>query len=177
MKKSILQITGIAGMFAIVAVLGVFASNMESTQVMGNASLADLDLQDQMDKVDYAIIGVVKEAGKPYPVENEHDIERYFGDIIITVEEDLYGTVSEREITVRTHANARQAPTFEEGERVLLFLIAGEPKSVEGEGVFVVSGMFQGKYSITDDIVQDPKNPELTYSLTDLRTQVISNRG
>ena len=177
MKKSILQITGIAGILTIAVVFGVFASSMESTQVMSNASLADLDLQDQMNKVDHAIIGVVKEAGKPYPVENEHNIERYFGDIIITVEEDLYGTITEKEITVRTHTNARQAPTFEQGERVLLFLIPGHPDSVEGEGVYVVSGMFQGKYSITDNIVQDPKNPELTYNLTDLKSQVISNRG
>jgi len=177
MKKS-LQITGIAGIIAIAAVFGIFASNMDTAPEMGRASLANLDLEDQMNKVDYAIIGVVKEVIQPYPDRNGNpDIPRYFGDVIITVEEVLKGEIIEKEITIRTQANIREEVTFTDGERALLFLVAGEPGSVEGEGVYVVSGMYQGKYTITDGIAQDPKYEDKTYIESDLRTQIISNRG
>ncbi len=176
MKKSILQITGIAGIFAVAAVFGIFASTIDNPQPLSNSALSNLDLEDQINKVDHAIIGVVKEVVQPYPVKSEY-APRYFGDVIVTVEEDLYGTISEKEITVRTHANSRQTPTFEQGERVLLFLIPGHPDSVEGEGVYVVSGMYQGKFTIIDDIAQDPKYEDKSYNVDDLKTQVISSRG
>lgn len=178
MKKSILQITGIASIFVVATIFGVVASNIDNSMPIGSAALANLDLEDQIDKVDHAIIGIVKEAGKPYPDKNAHpDIPRYFGDVIVTVEEDLYGTISEKEITIRTHANMKQAPTFEQGERVLLFLIPGHPDSVEGEGVYVVSGMYQGKYAIKDGIAQDPKHEELIYNVNNLKSQIIQSRG
>ncbi|KER05404.1 hypothetical protein AAA799E16_01954, partial [Marine Group I thaumarchaeote SCGC AAA799-E16] len=102
---------------------------------------------------------------------------RYFGDVIITVEEVLLGTIGEKEITIRTHANIAQEATFNVGERALLFLVKSTAENVEGEGVYVVSGMFQGKFDITDGIVKDPKYSELTYNETDLRQQIKSERG
>lgn len=176
--KKILQISSIASIVAVATVFGIFAANFDNEPSLGNAALANLDLDDQMNKVDYAIIGVVKEVGQPYPDKNAHEgTSRYFSDVVITVEEDLYGTITDKEVIIRNHEHMRQQATFEQGERALLFLIAGEPGSIQGEGVFVVSGMFQGKYTIQNGIVQDPKNPELTYNETDLKTQIKSLRG
>lgn len=171
-----LQITSIASIIAIAAVFGVFASNIDTTPELGHAAMDIVDLDDQMIKSNYAIIGVVKEVGQPYPVKSEY-APRYFSDVIVTVEEDLYGTVTEKEITIRTHANISEEVTFTLGERALLFLVPGQPDSVEGEGVYVVSGMYQGKFTIEDGIAKDPKYEELTYNEINLKTQVISNRG
>ena len=176
--KKLIQITSIVGILAIATVFGVIASNYDATPQLGSAALLSLDLEDQLNQTDYAIIGVVKEVGQPYPDKNAHEgTSRYFSDVIVTVEEDLYGTITDKEITIRILELMRQSPKFEQGERALLFLEAGQPGSIQGEGVYVVSGMFQGKYTIQDGIVQDPKHEELTYNVNELKSQVISNRG
>lgn len=177
MKKT-LQITAIAGILAIAGIFGVFASNIDTTPELGHAALADLTLEKQINDADYAIIGIVKEVGQPFPDKNAHPgVPRYFGDVIVTVEEVLRGEITEKEITIRTHANVRQQTTFEENERMVLFLTAGEPESVEGEGVYVVRGMFQGKYTLENGIAKDPKTLELSLSEFDLVNQIKSLRN
>lgn len=175
MKKS-LQIAGIAGILVVGAVLGIFAANVDTNEEIGHASLIQVDLEDQIAKSEYAIIGTVKEVGEPYPVKSEY-APRYFSDAIIMVEEDILGTIDEKEITIRTHANIEEEVDFEVGERALLFLVKSSAENVEGDGVYVVSGMFQGKFEITNGIVKDPKYDELTYSEAELRQQIKSQRG
>ena len=175
MKKT-LKIASIASIFAISAIFGMFASNIDTTPELGHASMDIVDLQDQVEKSDYAVIGVVKEVGQPYPVKSDY-APRYFGDVIFAVEEDLFGTVGEKEITIRTHANVAEEVNFKVGERALLFLVKSSAENVEGEGVYVVRGMFQGKFSIENGIVKDPKYEELTYDESDLKTQIISSKG
>lgn len=175
MKKS-LQITGIASILVAGAVLGIFVANINTNEEMGHASLIQVDLEDQITKSEYAVIGTVKEVREPYPVKSEY-APRYFGDVIITVEEDLLGNIGEKEITVRTHANIEEEADFNVGERALLFLVKSSADNIEGEGVYVVSGMYQGKFEITNGIVKDPKYDELTYSEAELRQQIKSQRG
>ena len=172
MKKT-LQITGIAGIIAVASLFGVFASNYDTTIEKGYAALADVTLEKQLNDADLAIVGTVKEIQQPYPDKNAHpDIPRYFGDVIVTVEEVLRGEITEKEIIIRTHANVREEASFEENERMILFLTAGVPESVEGKGVYVVRGMYQGKYSLQNDMALDPKQDGITYSEIDLKSRI-----
>ena len=176
MKKS-LQLTGIASILVVGAVFGIFVSNVDTNEeVTGHASLAKVDLADHISNREYAIVGTVKEVGASYHAQSEY-APRYFSDVLITVEEDLLGTISDREIVIRTHANIAEEVTFNVGERAILFLVKSTAENAEGEGVYVVSGMHQGKFEIIDGIVKDPKYSELTYNETDLRQQIKSQRG
>jgi len=175
MKRS-LQITGITSILVAGAVLGIFMANINTNEEMGHASLIQVDLGDQIVKSEYAVIGTVKKVGEPYPVKSEY-APRYFGDVIVTVEEELIGSMDEKEITIRTHPNIEEEADFHVGERALLFLVKSSADNVEGEGVYVVSGMYQGKFEITNGVIKDPKYDELTYSEAELRQQIKSQRG
>ena len=173
--NKIIKGSALAGFIALVAVMGVVAANMDQEQPKARVSMANVDLDEHLKTTDHIIIGLVKEVVKPYADENAHpDIPRYFGDVIVIVEEDLLDTVDEDEITIRTHHSTRQSPTFIEGERALLFLIPGHPKSVEGEGVYVVSGMYQGKYDLDEakDKFIDPKYDDKEYQLSEIKARL-----
>ena len=176
MVNKIIKGSALAGFVALIAVMGIVAANMErGPQIESHVSLAKVDLDDQINKIDHAVIGLVKEVIIPYSDKNAHpDIPRYFGDVIVIVEEDLLGTVGTDEITIRTHHNFDEAPFFIECERALLFLIPGHPDSVEGEGVYVVSGMYQGKYDL-DKVKNrfiDPKYDNTEYQLSEIKAKL-----
>lgn len=167
--------SALAGFVTVIAIMGMIAANMDQEQITVNVALANLDLDDQLDHADHIVIGLVKEVIKPYSDQNAHpDIPRYFGDVLVIVEEDLLETIEEDEILIRTHHNAHEAPSFTEGERALLFLISGHPKSVEGEGVYVMSGMYQGKYDFdrVKNKLMDPKDDEKTYQLSEIKAKI-----
>ena len=169
--------SALVGFIALIAVMGIVAANMEDpVQRTSSVSMKSVDLDEHLNTTDHIVIGLVKEVIKPYSDKNAHpDIPRYFGDVIVVVEEDLLGTVDEDEITIRTYPNFREAPSFVEGERALLFLIPGHPDSVEGEGVYVVSGMYQGKYDFDEanNKFIDPKN-KFVYPENDAKTYRLS---
>lgn len=176
MANKIVKGSALAGFVALVAVMGVVAAGMDGHErPMSNASLANLDLDDQLKKVDHIAVGVVVEVVKPYEDVNAHpEVPRYFGDVVFAVEQDLLDTIDEDLITLRTQHNVKQTPAFEEGERALLFLIPGQPGSVEGEGVYVVSGMYQGKYKLdpTTEKYTDPKYDAKSYLLSDIKAKL-----
>ena len=173
--NKIIKGSALAGFIAAIVVMGVVAANIDREQPKSHVAMANIDLDEHLKTTDHIIIGLVKEVIKPHQDENAHpDIPRYFGDVIVIVEEDLLNTVDGDEITIRTHHNTRQASSFIEGERALLFLIPGHPDSVEGEGVYVVSGMYQGKYDL-DEVSNkfiDPKYDGKTYQLSEIKTKL-----
>lgn len=167
--------SALAGFIAAIAVMGVVAASTDREPTIVHVAMAKLDLDDQLEKVDHIVIGLVKEVVKPYQDQNAHpDVPRYFGDVIVIVEEDLLNTVDGDEITVRTHHRAYDAASFVEGERALLFLIPGHPDSVEGEGVYVVSGMYQGKYGFDEakNKFIGPKYHEKEYRLSEIKAKL-----
>lgn len=171
----ILKGSALAGFVALVATMGIVAASIDDERPKSNVAMRNLDLDDQLNKVDHIVVGLVKEVVSPHADPNAHpEVPRYFGDVIVIVEEELRGSTGENEITVRTHHHARQASTFTEGERALLFLIPGQPDSVEGEGVYVVSGMYQGKYDLDEaaNRLIDPKDDERTYQLSEIRAKI-----
>lgn len=173
--NKIIKGSALAGFVALVATMGIVAASIDDERPKSNVSMRNLDLDDQLNYVDHIVVGLVKEVVSPYADPNAHpEIPRYFGDVIVIVEEELRGSTGENEITVRTHHHARQASTFIEGERALLFLIPGQPDSVEGEGVYVVSGMYQGKYDLDESTnrLVDPKNDEKTYRLSEIKAKI-----
>ena len=173
--NKIIKGSALAGFIVAIAVMGVVAANMNQPQPKGNSALANVDLDEHLETTDHIVIGLVKEVVKPYPDKDAHpDIPRYFGDVVVIVEEDLLNTVDGDEITIRTHHNSRQAPSFTEGERALLFLIPGHPDSVEGEGVYVVSGMYQGKYNLDEakNKFIDPKYDDKEYHLSEIKAKL-----
>ena len=174
MRKS-LQITGIAGIIIAGAVFGILISS-NNPVVTGHAALRNADLADYMATTEYAIVGTVKKVSNPYAVESKY-APRSFVDVDVTVEEDLLGTIDEKEIIIRTHGNILEAVTFNEGEKALLFLVKSTAENVEGAGVYVVSGMYQGKFTITDEVIKDPKYAELTYNKTDILQQIKDQRN
>lgn len=173
--NKIIKGSALAGFIALIAVMGMIAANMNQEQPKARVSMANVDLDEHLNITDHIIIGLVKEVIKPYSDQNAHpDIPRYFGDVIVIVEEDLLGTVHEDEINIRTHHNFREAPSFIEGERALLFLIPGHSDSVEGEGVYVVSGLYQGKYDL-DEVKNkfiDPKYDNKEYQLSEIKAKL-----
>lgn len=171
----IIKGSALAGFIAAIAVMGMVAANMEREPTHSYVSVRSMDLDDHLEASNHIIIGLVKEVNPDQSM--RPDIPRYFGDVIVVVEEDLLGTVDGDEITIRTQPNIRESPSFVEGERTLLFLIPSHPKSVEGEGVYVVSGVYQGKYDLDEanDKLVDPFNDERTYRLSEVRDK-IANR-
>ena len=165
----------LSGFVAAIAVMAVVAANLEREPIIAHVTMANLDLDDQLVEVDHMVVVLVKEVIKSHHDKDAYpDTPRYFGDVIVIVEEDLLGTVHEDEILVRTCPSTDHAAHFTEGERALLFLVPGHPKSVEGEGVYRISGMYQGKcgFDEANDRFADPKYAEKTYKLSEIRARL-----
>ena len=165
----------LAGFVAAIAVMAMVAANLEREPIISHVTMANLDLDDQLTKVDHMVVVLVKEVIKPDHDKDAYpDNPRYFGDVIVIVEEDLLGTVHKDEILVRTYPYTDHTTHFAEGERALLFLVPVHPESVEGEDVYRISGRYQGKYSFDEanDRLVDPKYAEKTYKLSEIKARL-----
>jgi len=84
-----------------------------------------------------------------------------YTDVLINVDEYVKNPLSSKEIIVRVEGGTvgndtlvtDSQPTFQPGEKVLLYLIKGENPDANDKGAehFRVTGSLQGKFTLTDD--------------------------
>jgi len=109
--------------------------------------------------------------GKVKDMRSEWDVERRFIWTIVTisVSKSIKGDSLEGQDVIvkipggvvgRIGQETEDAPIFKKGEEVLLFI---NPEVYRGEKVFRVTGNFQGKHTIRDNIVIEKKLPVATF--------------
>ncbi|NYT19859.1 MAG: hypothetical protein GKC08_06185 [Methanosarcinales archaeon] len=120
---------------------------------------------------DVIIIGTVKEVlpsewntgDGERPTDDIYELEWYdiYTDVVITVDEYLKNPLPEKEVIVRTlggekdiiSIDVEDEPSFTPGEKVFLYLKNDTwPRTMDhGPEHFVVTGVSQGKFTLTDD--------------------------
>ncbi|UGV41859.1 hypothetical protein J7W08_02305 [Methanococcoides orientis] len=120
---------------------------------------------------DVIIIGTVKEVlpsewnteDGERPTDDTYEMEWYdiYTDVVITVDEYLKNPLAEKEVIIRTLGGEKDVifidvedePSFTPGEKVFLYLINDTwPRTMDhGPEHFVVTGVSQGKFTLTDD--------------------------
>lgn len=160
----------IASIVAIAAISGVFVSGLESGTTV-HVAMMEASIDEQINLAPYAILGQVKSIGEPYE-QGDENITRNLTDVVIKVKEVLKGDIDEKEITIVITTNSDQEATFENNEKVLLFLWKGSETDVE-RGNYAVSGMFQGKFKIDQDgNIVDPKDTKKKYSELEIKDKI-----
>jgi hypothetical protein len=109
--------------------------------------------------------------GKVKDMKSEWDPERRFiwTLVTITVSKHIKGdSLAGREVIVKIPGGVvgnigqvtEDTPIFKKGEEVLLFI---NPEIYKGEKVFRVTGKFQGKHTIKDNMLIEKKMPVATF--------------
>ena len=152
---AVIVVTAIAGISISMPIFEQSDHVEASETVIIKGSVPDYSLKDLSQGANYAISGEVQRIVSTIVTRNNE--EYVFSDVKIEVEEDLFGEYNEEYITVRiqggqvgdaitiSHIDA----SFEEGERVLVFVAGPEPESIWGDNYYV-AGVIGGKYTIDD---------------------------
>jgi hypothetical protein len=116
-----------------------------------------LDLEDLAVGADCILVGTVED------IKSEWNRDRtvIYTYIKFSVENSIKGCLDQKEVTIRVPGgqvgdismHVPTAPTFEAGEKTLVFL------EVEDDGSLHVPGGFQGKFTIQDNVVLGPDVP------------------
>lgn len=148
-------------------------SSSNAPVTIGVSSLVEYLSPDNLtEDSDLVLIGSVKEIlpakwsppdGKE-PLNPIEDLGPYvviYRDVVVSVDEYLKNPLSSNEVTVRTQGgtignltmDAEDEPSFETGEKVLLYLVEDTYPATKALGPehYVIYGCFQGKFSLTED--------------------------
>lgn len=142
-------------------------NNEMKSAYIGSGSIVELNDNELFNKSDTIVIGTVKEI-LPSEYGNQFSKDTDFGpdhiiytDVIINVDEYLKNSLSSKEVRVRVTGGKigndsllmEDEPSFKTGEKVLLFLTKDTSYATQdiGPDHFVVTGLSQGKYTLTDD--------------------------
>ncbi len=126
------------------------------TQISVDGLLDNWGLQDMAKRAQYVLIGTVRDK---IVSSIDEDPARWnkpmvYTDVVIDVEQDVANKYKDSQVTVRTlggktdkyWVNVSFSPTFEIGEKVLIF-VSKEPGSEMGDNYLVLAQQF-GKYKI-----------------------------
>ncbi|SES92979.1 hypothetical protein SAMN04488587_1635 [Methanococcoides vulcani] len=128
--------------------------------------------EEMSNRSDVILIGTVKEilpckwntVDGERPTDDIYDLGRndlIYTDVVVSVDQYLKNPLSEKEVIVRTQGggdgyvimDVEDEPSFASGEKVLLYLTNDtySPTKDFGPEHFVVTGVSQGKFTLTDD--------------------------
>lgn len=141
--------------------------NEKNTHYIGSGSIEQLDDKELFTNSETIVIGKVKET-LPSKYGDKTSKDTDFGpshviytDIIISVDKYLKNPLSTNEVRVRVAGGTigddsltmEDEPTFKTGENVLLYLTKDTSPATQdiGPDHFVVTGLLQGKFTLTDD--------------------------
>ncbi|WP_244603371.1 hypothetical protein [Methanococcoides sp. NM1] len=137
-----------------------------------SSCLEYLSHEDLSDRSDVILIGTVKEilpckwntVDGERPTDDIYDLGwnvLIYTDVVVSVDQYLKNPLSEKEVIVRTQGgddgyvimDVEDEPSFASGEKVLLYLTNDTypPTKDFGPEHFVVTGVSQGKFTLTDD--------------------------
>lgn len=148
------------------------------------AALPDYTLDYLAQNVPYAIKGNVTDIAKVPPQVDDLGIVDVFTDVVITVDEDLFGKYTEKTITLRVRGGdtgngvvvVDGAPDFKMGEPVFVLVAEKEPDSIYGDNYYV-AGMQHGKYSLDEAGNALSKDPSKNMSYENLKEAVAGTKG
>ena len=154
-KLSLIAVIAVTAIAGISISMPIFeqSDNVEASETaIIKGSIPDYSLKELSQGANYAISGEVQRIVSTIVTRNNE--EYVFSDVKIEVEEDLFGEYDEEYITVRIQGGQVGDATtishidasFEEGERVLVFVAGPEPESIWGDNYYV-AGMLTGKYT------------------------------
>lgn len=169
----------VVGVIAAVAIFGfmLVASLVNYQEGRVHVALVRVSLDDLIKDSDAIAIAKVLDRGESFSqLSPSGKVTHTFSDVTLQIEQDLAGTLNgQNRIKVRIMPNIDAAPEFQQEERVLLFLVKGQPGDVEGEN-WVVLGMFQGKFELKSGKAWNQNYPEGIDEAT-LVAKIKSNRG
>lgn len=166
--SSIIVMT-VVSVFAITGI-GFNDSNIlpESKKIITlDGKLPSFTVDDLTTRSKYLIIGTVTNIVSTDPVVDElHTVTKIYSDVTVSVEKDLSGQYSDKQITVRiqggesntTRVISEIDPQFSVGQRVLLFVADKEPDTVWGDHYYV-AGLKLGKYDLANGKAIGPEYP------------------
>ena len=154
---------------------GVFSpdATMDEPLIFGTSNLVEqLDDTELGERADITLIGSVKEilpskwntvdGRKPKKAVSEFEPgDVIYTDVVISVDRYVKNPLPTKEVTVRVlggtvgedSMKAEDEPSFTPGEKVMLFLGKDDAPATKNIGMehLVVTGLFQGKFTLTDD--------------------------
>lgn len=160
-----------------------------------STAVMDVSLEQIREKSDYAIVGEIIDIVPVVYVDPDRAKEKadninpdiiiteqeILSDVKIKVEEDLFGQYDEKTITVRIPGGEiptlktvyEHSPTFEQGERVILFVGNGHSYSIS-EDNYTVLGLDQGTIKLGEQVVSKFANEQTTE--TEIKNKIKSLR-
>jgi hypothetical protein len=145
--------------------------NNDQDTCLVSASVIGLNHDELSNRSDTIVMGTVKErlpskwnsidGKKPGATTKFSPYNLIYTDIIISVDKYLKNPLSSKEVRVRVAGGTvgndtltmQDEPSFKTGEKVLLYLMKDDSPGTKdiGPDHFVVTGLLQGKFTLTDD--------------------------